>query len=452
LKLRLPKTERNSDYIKPLSYVMDLVVVNGLAFLFQTLITNTILFGIYISCAWIIISLKSNFYSVQRYTSIVQVLRLIVVQFLLFLLALYAFIGFFKQPNISRVGLGNYLLGVLSIVSIIKLLLFILLNKYRSTQLGNYRNVVVLGDTDKIRQLIYVFNKKLDFGFKFKRQFVLKGDEFSLKRCFNFIIENEIDEIYASVADLSNKQINKIIDFADNNLIELKFIPDNKDIYSKKLKYEYYDYIPILSLRNIPIEEPINKFAKRLLDILISTGVIFFILSWLVPILGLLIVLESKGPIFFRQDRPGIKERGFGCYKFRSMAINSSTENSATRNDPRITRIGKFIRRTSIDELPQFFNVLFGQMSVVGPRPHLWRQNEIYGSTVSKYMVRYFVKPGITGLAQIKGYRGEIETKEDIINRTKYDVFYIENWSILMDFNIVIQTILNIVKGEDKAY
>ncbi|MGC6431439.1 MAG: exopolysaccharide biosynthesis polyprenyl glycosylphosphotransferase [Jejuia sp.] len=431
---------------------MDLVIINFSVVLFDTLIENRILFALYISISWLIISIKNNFYSVQRYTNIIQLLGLIITQFLFYALVLYAFIGFFKQPDISRIGLGSYFFGALGIVSFFKFLIYFLLNKYRSTQLGNYRNVVVLGDTDKIRQLIYVFNKKLDFGFKFKRQFVLKGDEFSLKKCFNFIIENEIDEVYASVADLSNKQINRIIDFADNNLIELKFIPDNKDIYSKKLKYEYYDYIPILSLRNIPIEEPINKFAKRLFDILISAGVIFFILSWLVPILGLLIVLESRGPIFFRQDRPGIKEKGFGCYKFRSMAVNTLTENSATRNDPRITRIGKFIRRTSIDELPQFFNVLFGQMSVVGPRPHLWRQNEIYGTTVSKYMVRYFVKPGITGLAQIKGYRGEIETKEDIINRTKYDVFYIENWSILMDFNIVIQTILNIIKGEDKAY
>lgn len=446
------KKERNSDYIKPFSYILDLGIINGAVFLFDTLITNTYLFSIYVSITWITISIKNNFYNIQRYTNIIQVISLIIIQFLFYALMLYAFIGFFKQPFISRVGLGNYFLGSLVIISFFKFLLYFLLNKYRATQLGNYRNVVVIGDTDKARQLVSLFNKKLSFGFKFKKQFVLKNDDFSLQKCFSFIFENDIDEIYVSVAELSNKQINKIIDFANNNLKELKFIPDNKDVYSKKLKYEYYDYIPIISLRRIPIQESVNKLAKRGFDILLSLFIIIFILSWLIPILGLLIVVESKGPIFFRQDRPGIKEKGFGCYKFRSMSMNSITENSASRNDPRVTKIGKFIRRTSLDELPQFFNVLFGQMSVVGPRPHLWKQNEMYSSTISKYMVRYFVKPGITGLAQIKGYRGEIETKEDIVNRTKYDIFYIENWSLLMDFNIVIQTFLNMIKGEDKAY
>ncbi|WP_111308755.1 exopolysaccharide biosynthesis polyprenyl glycosylphosphotransferase [Confluentibacter sediminis] len=446
------KKERNSDYIKPISYLIDLGVINGSIFLFETFITDTYLFSIYISFLWIIISFKNNFYDVQRYTRVLQIVTLILVQFVFYGLILYAFIGFFKQPYISRLALGNYFLFVLAVISFLKFLLYFVLNKYRSKQLGNYRNVVVIGNTEKTRQLIYIFNKKLDYGYKFKKQFTLEEEDFSLQKCFKFIIENDIDEIYTSVAELSNKQINRIIDFADNNLKELKFIPDNKDIYSKKLKYEYYDYIPILSLRRIPIQEPVNKAVKRIFDILISLFIVVFILSWLIPILGLLIVIESKGPIFFRQDRPGIKEKGFGCYKFRSMAINSTTEKSASRNDARVTRIGRFIRKTSIDELPQFFNVLFGHMSVVGPRPHLWKQNEMYGTTISKYMVRYFVKPGITGLAQIKGYRGEIETKEDIINRTKYDIFYIENWSLLMDLNIIIQTAVNIFKGEDKAY
>lgn len=446
------KKDRNSDYIKPLSYLLDLVILNWGIFLFETFITDIYLFGFYISISWIIIAFKNSFYDVQRYTRIVQIITSLIIQFVFYALLLYAFIGFFKQPFISRLALGNYFLFVFVTISFFKILLYFLLNKYRSTELGNYRNVVVIGDTDKTRQLISIFNSKLDFGFKFKKQFILDNEEFYLKKCFNYILENDIDEIYVSVAELSNKRINKIIDFADNNLKELKFIPDNKDIYSKKLKYEYYDYIPIISLRNIPIQEPVNQFIKRAFDILVSLFIIVFILSWLIPILGVLITLESKGPIFFRQDRPGIKEKGFGCYKFRSMSINTITENSASRNDPRVTKVGKFIRKTSIDELPQFFNVLFGQMSVVGPRPHLWRQNQIYGTTISKYMVRYFVKPGITGLAQVKGYRGEIETKEDIINRTKYDIFYIENWSILMDFNIVIQTVLNVIRGEDKAY
>jgi putative colanic acid biosynthesis UDP-glucose lipid carrier transferase len=134
------------------------------------------------------------------------------------------------------------------------------------------------------------------------------------------------------------------------------------------------------------------------------------------------------------------------------MMINKTTEKEATRNDPRVTKIGKFIRKTSIDELPQFFNVLLGDMSVVGPRPHLWAQNKAYGTKVKKYMIRHHVSPGVTGLAQVRGFRGEIETDEDMVNRIKYDVFYIENWSIWMDIKIIIQTVVNIFKGEEKAY
>jgi putative colanic acid biosynthesis UDP-glucose lipid carrier transferase len=170
------------------------------------------------------------------------------------------------------------------------------------------------------------------------------------------------------------------------------------------------------------------------------------------PLIAILIKLESKGPVFFKQGRPGLDENEFFCYKFRSMQVNETTEKEASKNDPRVTKMGRFMRKTSIDELPQFFNVLLGDMSVVGPRPHLWSQNKSYASKVKKYMVRHYVKPGITGLAQVKGYRGEIETDEDMINRIKFDVFYIENWSIVMDIKIIIQTVVNIFKGEDKAY
>src|SRR5690606_2301707 len=175
-------------------------------------------------------------------------------------------------------------------------------------------------------------------------------------------------------------------------------------------------------------------------------------LTWLTPILALIIKLESPGPVFFKQGRPGINEKEFFCYKFRSMKLNKTTEESVIKNDPRVTRIGRFMRKTSIDEMPQFLNVLIGEMSVVGPRPHLWSQNNLYSKRIKKYLIRLYVKPGITGLAQVKGYRGEISTDEDMINRIKYDVFYIENWSLLLDLKIIVQTVVNIFQGEEKAY
>lgn len=447
------KQGRYSKYLKPFSYLVDLGIINGSILLFEINLTNIYLFSLYISVCWVMISFRNNFYEVQRFTKIVHITTLILGQLVFFSLILYAFIGVFKQPNISRLALAQYLLFVSAIVTFFKFLVFYLLNKYRSALGGNLRNVVVIGDTDKTKQLINIFNKRVEFGYKFKKQFTINDDNFSLQNCITYIVENKIDEIYASIAELSNKQINKLIDFADNNLKELKFIPDNKDIYTKKLKYEYYDYIPIISLRDIPLKVPFNKFAKRVFDILVSSAVIIFLLSWLTPLLAILIKLESKGPVFFKQTRNGFNYKEFDCYKFRSMTPNNEAHlYQVTKGDNRITKMGKFIRKTSIDELPQFFNVLFGDMSVVGPRPHMVSHTNMYAESVDKFMVRHFVKPGITGLAQVSGFRGEVETDKDIINRVKYDIFYIENWSLLLDIKIAIQTFINAIKGDEKAY
>lgn len=447
------KQGRYSGYIKPLFGLIDLFIIIATIFLFSINVDNTYLFITYISIVWIVISIINHFYEIQRHTIIVSVVTLLFKQLFLFAIVLYAFIGVFKQPNISRLALGNYLLSVFLLVTIFKFITFFLLKKYRSKLGGNRRNVIVIGENEKTRQLLNIFNSRLDFGYIFKGQFNVNDENFSLDECFDFIKDNNIDEIYFSAKELTNKQINTLIDFADNNLRELKFIPDNKDIFSKKLKYEYYDYIPILSLRNIPLQDSINKVVKRIFDIVFSSAVIVFLLSWLTPLIAILIKLESKGPVFFKQSRNGFNYREFDCYKFRSMTPNKNANlHQATRGDQRITKVGRFIRKTSIDELPQFFNVLFGDMSVVGPRPHMVSHTNMYAKKIDKFMVRHFVKPGITGLAQVSGFRGEVETDSDIINRVKYDIFYIENWSLPLDLKIMFQTFFNALKGEDKAY
>ena len=447
------KQGRYSGLLKPLFGFLDLVILNMAIFLFDINLNSVYVFGAYISVMWIIISVRNHFYEVQRHTRVIQLFPLLFKQFVFFGVTLYAFIGFFKQPNISRLALGDYVLFSFFLILVVKLLTFFLLKRYRAVLRGNTRNVIVIGKNEKARQLIKTFKTRLDFGYVFKTQFDTKDEDFLLEDCFKYVIKNDIDEIYFSVAELSNKQINKLIDFADNNLRELKFIPDNKDIFSKRLKYEYYDYIPILSLRTIPLQEPVNKFVKRLFDILFASAIIVFILSWLTPILAILIKLESKGPVFFKQTRNGFNYKEFDCYKFRSMTPNENAHLAqAKKGDQRVTKIGRFIRKTSIDELPQFFNVLFGDMSVVGPRPHMVMHTNMYARKVDKFMVRHFVKPGITGLAQISGYRGEIEGDKDIIGRVKYDIFYIENWSLLLDLKIIIQTLANAIRGEQKAY
>ncbi len=445
------KIGRYSVYIKPLFCLVDLVILNVTISFFETNISLTLLFSLYISVLWIILSIKNKFYDIKRFSRVVQVLAGIIRQFLIFGLILYAFIGFFKQPGISRLEMAKYFASLIGLVTIVKFALLYLLSKYRTIFGGNIRKVVVIGDNKKTNQLIKIFKDKPEFGYRYQKKFAVKDQDFDLESCFYYIVENEIDEVYCSIADLSNDQLREVVNFTENNLKILKFIPDNKDIFTKKLIFNYYEYIPVLSFREIPLDDPINKFAKRTFDILLSLIVLIGILSWLTPLIALLIQLESRGPVFFKQLRNGIDYREFYCYKYRSMKPSTSV-NQATKGDSRVTKVGKFMRRTSIDELPQFINVLKGDMSVVGPRPHMVKHNEEFAQKVDKFMVRHFVKPGITGLAQVSGFRGEIETKKDIINRVKYDIFYVENWSLLLDIKLVILTILNAIKGEEKAY
>lgn len=447
------KQHRYSNLITPISYVLDLAIINLFLHVLPINFQTPYLIHIYISIGWFIISIKNNFYGVYRYTKAAYIIRLIFTQFVFFFLILYAFIGFFKQPMISRWALGQYFIYVSIIITAFKFLSYFLLMEYRERVKGNLRNVVVIGKNKKADQLIQVFRERTEYGYHFVRQFSPKKDAFDITDCFDFILKNHVDEIYCSVSALKDTEITEFINFADNNLKTLKFIPDNKNIFAKKLKFEYYDYIPVLSLRDIPLHNPINSFVKRSFDVLFSIGVILGLLSWLTPLLAIIIKLESKGPVFFRQRRNGIDNREFYCYKFRSMAPNDEADKfSAKKDDMRTTKVGRFIRRTSIDELPQFYNVLFGTMSVVGPRPHMVSHTHEYADRIDKYMVRHFVKPGITGLAQIRGYRGEIETESDIQNRIKFDIFYIENWSLFLDIKIIVQTIINAFKGEEKAY
>jgi putative colanic acid biosynthesis UDP-glucose lipid carrier transferase len=180
--------------------------------------------------------------------------------------------------------------------------------------------------------------------------------------------------------------------------------------------------------------------------------VIAGLLSWFTPLMAVLIWADSKGPLFFIQKRPGLFKKPFSCIKFRSMTVNNRTEKSATRNDARVTRVGRVIRNSSLDELPQFFNVFFGQMSIVGPRPNLTSQNNQYGKIFDDYSKRMYLKPGITGLAQVSGARGGIDKDIEMKHRIKYDIFYIRNWSFALDIKIIIRTVLNIIRGEEKAY
>lgn len=446
------KKGRYSGFLRPIITFIDLLLINILVlFCLRTAMSN---FGYHflVSISWLVLAYYNGFYEVYRHSSLASIFTKLLRQFVFIWIITFAYVGF-KYKYVTTSEILYYTSVCFGVVGFIKFLVFFLLKKYRLLYKGNIRRIAVIGNGKNVLDLIEYFNENPDLGYDLLKTYEIKSKSTKeLNLIMQDLLEINTEEIYASLKDLKNNDIEKLIDFSDNNMINLKMVPDNKSSLFRNLAVEYYGYIPIISLRSIPLDNIINTRLKRTFDIFFSIMVILLILSWLTPLLGLLIKIESRGPIFFRQNRPGMKEQDFLCYKFRSMMINKTTEQEATRNDPRVTKIGRFIRKTSIDELPQFFNVLLGDMSVVGPRPHLWSQNKTYGTTVNKYMIRHHVRPGVTGLAQVKGYRGEIETDEDMVNRIKFDVFYIENWSFLMDFKIIFQTVVNIFKGEEKAY
>ena len=447
------KKGRFSRFLNPTLIIVDLLII---IIITSILSSAGLLLLLLLSFSWIVISTFTRFYQVYRFTPEIKIFTLILIQYLFFTLSFFAIIGIFGPSELlnNKFLEVKYTLSLSTIIIItvaaFKFSVYYLLLRFRVVFGGNYRKTIIIGSGDETKFLSDYFNDKKEAGFKLKKIF---ADELNIDTITNFILKEGIDEIYCCLTTVNPDLLNQIVNFAESNLKEVKFIPSYGKVYSKKLAYQNYDFIPILSLRTIHLEDPFNSFIKRCFDVLFSLLVIALFLSWLTPLLAILIKIDSKGPIFFKQKRNGFNFKEFYCYKFRSMKINKQANIlQATKNDLRVTKLGKVLRKSSLDELPQFFNVLIGDMSVVGPRPHMIKENEKYKTSIDKFMVRHYVRPGITGLAQIKGFRGEIETDEDIINRIKQDIFYIENWSFILDIKIILVTIFNIFRGEKKAY
>ena len=411
----------------------------------------------YITIFWLVTSYLFGFYKIYRYTSVLRIFTLLGKQFSIFILGYFAYFGVFREGDIVN---NQFLIltSILSSVTILKFLFYFLLKKYRSLG-NNFRTTIVVGFDDSSKNVIKLFKSKSNLGYKFLGFFSNENytnNEYlgGLENVFEYVSTNIVDEIYCSLSSLDKDEIKEIKKFAIDKNIGLKLIPNSAELYSKNQSVEYYDdALMVLNVSKLPFEFTENFYIKRVFDVFFSLFVIVFLLSWLMPILWVLVKLESKGPLIFKQGREGINGNEFICYKFRSMEINEQSDKvHATKNDSRVTKMGAFLRKTSMDELPQFFNVLLGGMSVVGPRPHLESLSLEYQKDVDDYLKRHIVKPGITGLAQISGYRGEIKRKSDIKNRVRLDIFYIENWSFFLDIKIIIQTVLNVFKGEEKAY
>ncbi len=275
----------------------------------------------------------------------------------------------------------------------------------------------------------------------------------NIEDCVDFAVENDISEIYSTILPNEDERILELTEVAEMKCVRVRFVTAKNIDKTGYHHVDYFSKMPVISLRAEPLQKTRNTIRKRIFDIVVSSLAILFVLSWLTPILAILIKMSSKGPVFFRQLRSGKDNKPFWCYKFRSMTVNTHSDAmQATKNDSRITRIGAIMRKTSLDEMPQFFNVFNGDMSICGPRPHMLTHTEEYSAIIKQYMVRQFLQPGITGWAQVNGYRGETADPALMEMRVEYDIWYMENWSLMLDIKILFMTVINIFKGEANAY
>lgn len=339
----------------------------------------------------------------------------------------------------------------------------LMLKSYRSHG-GNHRQLIILGAGSVAQRVYRATVTNLEYGYRFIGFFddrakedykvdpeLVKG---TLADVEKFAEKYGADEIICALPAGDDRKALPILRYAENNLIRFYIVPDFMRFIRKSVSLTTLaDSIPIISLREEPLRKGFNKFVKRTFDIIVSSLFTILLFPTLFIILGTIIKLTSKGPIFFKQKRTGENGEDFTCLKFRTMTVNKDAdEKQATKGDARITKIGAFMRKTNLDEMPQFLNVLVGDMSIVGPRPHMLKHTEIYSHLIDKYMVRHFAKPGITGWAQVTGFRGETKDLSEMEGRIQQDVWYIENWTFWLDIKIIIKTVTNMIRGEEKAY
>lgn len=269
----------------------------------------------------------------------------------------------------------------------------------------------------------------------------------------DFIENNHVDELYINEVPAGAVSFKTLMQLCDKNMIRVFYIPSTIYGEFRKAKVKEFGNIYVLSQYDEPLRDVRNRIKKRAFDVTVS----LLFLCTLFPFIFVIVYVISKitmpGPLFFKQKRTGYDGRDFWCYKFRSMKVNKDSDSvQAVKNDPRVTKWGAFMRHTNIDELPQFINVLKGDMSIVGPRPHMLAHTDYYSELISDYMIRHYVKPGITGWAQTHGERGETKTVEDMRRRVEKDIWYIEHWSFWLDIQIIFKTVSDAIHGDDKAY
>jgi putative colanic acid biosynthesis UDP-glucose lipid carrier transferase len=458
-------------YIKLILIVGDLIFLN-ISFLVAIMISYGDLlllhnkdYQIFLFVAnmfWLFLVYHFNEFTFSRVNQLVKCLIKSMTLISYLFLALFIFTRMFTLDKVSNLELFFFFLNFLNLTMVYRVTTIFMLKKIRKS--GNtFRNVVIVGAGTTGTEIYNELSNDLSQGYKILGYFDDNPENTRLKTNFlgpvsqlkEFALDQHIHEIYVAMKDFDTATIKELINFCERNLIRVKFIPDYKLFKetNNNVSVDFYGHVPVVSLRVEPLEIPINRIKKRFFDILFSLLVIVFIFPWLFPILIILVKFSSKGPVFFRQKRSGEGNKYFWCLKFRTMRVNESSDTrQASFNDDRVTKIGKFMRKTNLDEMPQFFNVLIGNMSVVGPRPHMIKHTEHYSELIDNYLVRHYTKPGITGWAQTNGFRGETKNVEKMVKRVEYDIWYIENWSFLLELKIIFFTVRNMFFHDPNAF
>lgn len=418
----------------------------------------TILF-IVSNIAWLACAYLTGLYVNDELFNFERFAKRTVQAFAFFITTMLLFLFLFNF-NYSRLFVSLNVIGV-GVMLLLSRILFIWGIEYFGKQERFNKKIVLLGYNDLSKQLVNYFSvnsKSVSIeGYFEDYQNVNELSVYPIlgnrDECVSYAIANNVKEIYSTISPEKHSYVYGLAQMAEKNMIRFKFVPDFRMFVNRNIHVDIVESIPILSFRSEPLEDIVASSKKRMFDVLFSLFVIAFLLSWLVPLLAILIKINSRGPVFFVQLRSGKDNKEFNCFKFRTLKVNRDADSKqVTRDDDRFTKLGKFLRKTSLDELPQFFNVLLGDMSVVGPRPHMLKHTEDYSRLLNEYMIRHFVKPGVTGWAQVNGFRGEIKEQEHLRKRIEHDIWYLENWSLWLDVRIIFLTVYVTIKGDKNAF
>ncbi|WP_224999900.1 exopolysaccharide biosynthesis polyprenyl glycosylphosphotransferase [Cesiribacter sp. SM1] len=421
-----------------------------------------LLVSVNLALCWTLASLMTGTYQVENIDRIKKIIIRSLLSGIIYLALVLLSMGLRHE---STLPLGTLLsLSLASVVTIVIARMFMhRIYKVLRHMSPHRKNVIIIGNTPRGKELSRYFLTTTSLPVQYLGFFDnhiptrLEDVPFhlgSLEGVKQYCLENNVNEIYYAL-DQQQQFFADLMQFADEHFIFLGIVPHLDGIdFSRRVDTLLFNdsRIPIIASRRVPLQLFENHQIKRAFDVIFSAIVLLFLSFTVFPVIALAIKLSSPGPVLFKQLRPGKNNKLFWCYKFRTMKVDSDQQKQATKNDSRITRVGAFLRKTSLDELPQFYNVLIGDMSVVGPRPNLLVHLQEYPKEIKEYTQRHWVTPGITGFAQVSGLRGE--TKETILmkKRVEHDLQYIENWSLELDMKIIGKTVVNMVKGEDKAY